>query len=349
MKLAIIARMDDSGLGHQTRDLVRLLKPDKVIATDFNFYNGFKQYPEWYANNDTKYVQGFLEESDVHNLTKEVDVLLTAETFYNNNFIGIANLNNCYTINQINYEFFEPLSDPSLILPDKILMPSYWHLRDLQARTAPGKVEYLPPPIFLDDWAENRSINYERKGKRRFLHVAGKMASHDRAGTKDLLAALQHVNVDFELVIKIQKGEILATNDSRVIFDYSNPVDERELYRDFDAMIMPRRYAGLNLPMNEALASGLPVIMTNIEPNNMLLPAYWLVESYKVTQFFARTPVEVYSADHFKLGKTIEKMVLMDENFLQGQKTQAYLIAKKEFDHGQIYTRFNDMFDKLKL
>lgn len=37
-------------------------------------------------------------------------------------------------------------------------------------------------------------------------------------------------------------------------------------------MILPRKYAGLCLPMNEALMSGLPVIMTDIEPNNVILP-----------------------------------------------------------------------------
>lgn len=349
VKLAIIARMDDSGLGHQTRDLVRLLKPEKVVATDFAFYNNFKQHPEWYEKHNTKYIDGFLTDSDAAELTREMDVVLTAETFYNNHFVDIANTNYCYTINQINYEFFEPLSNPMLILPSKILMPSYWHLEDLQARTMPGRVQYLPPPIFLDDWATNRDINMERKGKRRFLHVAGKMAAHDRAGTKDLLAALQHTQVDFELVVKVQSGETLATNDPRVVLDYSNPVDEKELYRDFDAMIMPRRYAGLNLPMNEALASGLPVIMTNIEPNNKVLPDYWLVDSYKISAFFARTPIDVYSADHVKLAQKIEKMALMDDKFLQAQKTEAYLIAKREFDHGQIYTKFHEILDKLKL
>lgn len=341
--------MDDSGLGHQTRDLVRMLKPDKVVVVDFSFYNGFKQHPEWYAAYDTRFISGFISDNDVRQIAQEVDVVLTAETFYNNRFIDICNEVGVATINQVNYEFFEPLSNPNLLLPTKILMPSYWHLDDLKARTIPGKVEYLPPPMFLDDWAKVRDVNHVRTGKRRFLHVAGKMAAHDRAGTRDLLAALEHTKVDFELVIKVQSGELLATNDPRVTLDYSFPDDERELYSDFDAMIQPRRYAGLNLPMNEALSAGLPVIMTNIEPNNMVLPQYWLVDSYKVSQFFARTPIDVYSADHFKLAQRIEHMALMDEKFLVSQKTEAYLIARREFDHGQIYTKFTGLIEKMGL
>lgn len=346
-RLAILARMDDSGLGHQTRNLVRLLKPDKVIAIDFGFYNGFKQHPEWYADYDTKYIEGFLQDSDVQQILQEVDIVLTAETFYNNRFIDMANDVGVVTLNQINYEFFEPLMNRSLLLPTKILMPSYWHLEDMKGMTVPGKVVYLPPPIFIEDFTEIRDENMARTGKRRFLHVAGKMAAHDRAGTKDLISALKYVDVDFDLVIKVQSGELLQTDDPRVTLDYSFPEDEKELYRDFDAMIMPRRYAGLNLPMNEALASGLPVVMTDIEPQNRLLPKYWLVESYKQSSFFARTPVDVYGCDIQKLGEKIRDMVLMDDKFLTSQKTEAYLIARREFDHGQIYTEFTGLIEKL--
>jgi glycosyltransferase involved in cell wall biosynthesis len=346
-RLAIIARMDDSGLGHQTRDLVRMLKPDKVVAIDFQFYNGFKQHPEWYTGYNTEYVQGFLSDELVKRLAQEVDVVLTAETFYNNHFIDICNDVGVITINQINYEFFEPLANPSLTLPTVILMPSFWHLEDLQARTNPGKVQYLPPPVFIDDWHEIRDVNMLRNGRRRYLHVAGKMAAHDRAGTKDLIAALEHTKVDFELVIKVQSGELLQTNDPRVILDYSFPEDEKELYRDFDAMIQPRRYAGLNLPMNEALAAGLPVIMTDIEPNNRVLPKYWLVDSYRVSQFFARTVIDVYSADSHRLAQKIEDLTLMDDQFLKAQKTEAYLTARREFDHGLIANKFIGLLEKL--
>lgn len=345
-RLAILARMDDSGLGHQTRNLVRMLKPDKVVAIDFGFYNGFKQHPEWYADYDTKYIEGFMNDSDMNQLLQEVDIVLTAETFYNNHFIDRATEVGVITLNQINYEFFEPLMNRSLLLPTKILMPSYWHLADLQAMTIPGKVVYLPPPIFIEDFAEVREHNMSRTGKRRFLHVAGKMAAHDRAGTKDLLAALKHTDADFDLVIKVQSGEMLITDDPRVTLDYSFPEDERELYKGFDAMIMPRRYAGLNLPMNEALASGLPVIMTDIEPNNRLLPGYWLVPAYRQSQFFARTTIDVYGCDIQRLANKIQEMALMDNKLLITQKSEAYQIARREFDHDMIYKEFTGLIEK---
>lgn len=331
VKLTIIARMDDSGLGHQTRDLVRALKPDKVVAIDFHFYNKFRQHREWYEDYDTTYINGFIADSQAEEIIRESDIVLTAETFYNNRFIDIAIAQGKMTVNQINYEFFEPLANRSLNLPTKILMPSYWHLEEMRKITAVGKVEYLPPPTFVEDYDEIRKENYARTGKKRFLHVAGKMAAHDRAGTRDLLEALQHSNSDFELVIKVQSGEQLQTSDHRVTLDYSFPDDERELYRGFDAMIQPRRYAGLNLPMNEALSSGLPVIMTDISPNNQVLPKAWLVASAQRSSFMARTYIEVYSAYPQLLASKIDEFVGKNDSMMLEDKERASAIAQAEF------------------
>ena len=346
-KLAIIARQDDSGLGHQTRDLVRLLNPNKVVAIDFSFYNGFKQHPEWYKDYDTKTIEGFIQDGDVHQLMQEVDIVLTAETFYNNRFIDIANQSNVITINQINYEFFEPLSNRSLLIPTRILMPSYWHLQDLINMTEPGRVEYLPPPMFVEDFTDIYEENLGRTGKRRFLHTAGKMATHDRAGTRDLIEAMKYTNVDFELVIKVQNGEMLVTNDPRISLDYSFPEDERELYRGFDAMIQPRRYAGLNLPMNEALSAGLPVIMTDIDPNNKVLPSNWLVPATKQTTFMARTMIDVYSAGYNGLADKITQFAIMDNKLMNNYKTQARQIAIREYSSEVIKEKWSLLIKKL--
>lgn len=331
VRVAVIARMDDSGLGHQTRDLVRALNPDKVIAIDFTFYNGFKQYPEWYKNYNTKYIEGFIQDKDVIEICQDVDIVLTAETFYNNNFIELAHHRGVETVCQVNYEFFEPLSNPRIFIPSRILMPSYWHLDDLKNLTKDGKTMYLPPPTFVEDFDEVRGVNYNRSGKKRLLHVAGKMAANDRAGTLDLLASLPHSKEDFELVIKVQVGNQLYCADPRVTFDYSFPEDEKELYRGFDAMVQPRRYGGLNLPMNEALSAGLPVIMTKVSPNNQVLPNGWLVDAEQRGSFMARTNIELFSANHALLGRKLDEFAKLDDDTIKQYKKQAHEIAVKEY------------------
>ena len=342
--LVILARMDNSGLGYQTRNLVRMLNPDRVVAIDFSFYNKFEQHHDWYEEYNTKLVKGFLNDGDVHEILEGAGQVLTAETFYNNRFIDIARAKNVKTLSQINYEFFEPLSNRNLQLPHKILMPSYWKLEEIQGMTAPGQTIYLPPPTFTSDFDEAREVNMSRSGKPRFLHVAGKMAAHDRAGTLDLMDSLRYCTADFELVIKVQSGSGLRATDSRITLDFSAPDDQTELYRDFDAMIQPRRYAGLNLPMNEALASGLPVIMTDISPNNRVLPKQWLVRSHLKSSFKARTRIELYSAEARALAHRIDEFALSDS---KPRKEQAYQIAVREYAPESLYARWDEVLGRV--
>lgn len=342
--------MDDSGLGHQTRNLVRLLKPDRVIAIDFNFYNGFKQHPEWYKDENVSYIQGFIQDTQAKEIVDETDIILAAETFYNNNMVDMARSQSKLTLNQINYEFFDPLNNRALSLPGIILMPSYWHFEDMKLMCMnPERVSYLPPPTFIKDFDRVGVFNAERRGKRRFLHVAGRMAAHDRAGTKDLLEALKYSTADFELVIKVQVGEILMTDDPRVVMDYSFPEDERDLYLDFDVMVQPRRYAGLNLPMNEALASSLAVIMTNISPNNRILPQNWLVQSEQRGRFMARTMIDLYSANPIMLGNKLDQFARMSDDELLLAKSEARKIALNEFSPQAVLEKWTGLVSRLGL
>lgn len=349
MRLCIIARMDHSGLGHQTRNLVRLLNPDKVIAIDFTFYNKFEQHPEWYEDYNTTYISGFLRDQEVQEALKDVDVVLTAETFYNKNFIEMAHQAGVVTVSQVNYEFFDPLMNRRLRIPHRVLMPSYWMLEEMQKMTYSGVTRYLPPPTFIEDFKEVREQNYNRTGKRRFVHIAGKVAEKDRAGTLDLLEAVKRCKQDFELVVKVQKGTIPEAQDDRVTFDHSKPDDERELYRDFDAMIHPRRYAGLNLPMNEALASGLPVIMTDVSPNNQVLPQKWLVPAPQVATFNTRTTISLHSAAHSYLAAKLDEMATLGADVLKTDKEEALAIANREYSPEVTLSRWNSFIKDLQL
>ena len=78
-------------------------------------------------------------------------------------------------------------------------------------------------------------------------------------------------------MVKSQKPLEPIIKDKRITWDSSAPDDQWRLYAGFNALIMPRRYGGLCLPMNEALTSGLPVIMSNTSPNDAVLPGDWLV------------------------------------------------------------------------
>lgn len=131
--------------------------------------------------------------------------------------------------------------------------------------------------------------------------------------------------------------------------DREEPADERELYRWYDAMILPRRYAGACLPMNEALAAGLPVIMTDTDPNNKILPPYWLVPAEKKTEFMARTMIDVYSADHTALAGRIAQFAVLGDELRIGYKDSARKIAKDQYSYEVIKHKWDLLLAKLEV
>lgn len=350
MRLCIIARADLTGLGIQSRNWVRLLNPHKVIVINSKPFNNNEQHFEWYRHRPNTYiVDGFIRQNLIEPLLKDIDVLLTFEIPYNYQLISAARAKGIKTIIQNNWEFTDYLKQPGLPLPDLLVNHSYWHLEE--QKNLWSNTEYCPTPLFIADFEDNYIENMNREyGKVRFLHIAGRKTHEDRNGTQDLLEAIKLIpkDVDFELVIKTQTTELPEINDSRVVIDASHPLDEKELYFNFDAVIMPRRYGGACLPMNEALASGLPVIMTDIDPNNKILPETWLVKTEKKTEFMARVMIDVFSADHQALADKITDFSQIDEYDLVECRFEARDIAEREYSSEVVKKKWDSFLNKLK-
>lgn len=342
MNLGIIARADKTGLGNQTRNLVRMLDPFRVMVIDSRPFNKNEQFFDTYRGRNTIITKGFPSDNDVRRFLRGLDAVLTCETFYNPRLVGIAHSMGIRTYNQYNYEFLDNLVRPEMPVPTKLLSPSYWHFEEMQAKFP--NVEYLPPPTFASDFERVRQANYALDSKPRFLHSAGRIATNDRNGTLDLIKALAYTKADFELVIKIQAGAKIEIADPRVTIEYSSPKDETTIYEGFHAMILPRRYAGLCLPMNEALMSGLPVIMTDVEPNNRVLPKEWLIESEKIGEFMTRTMIPFYSAKPSELAKTIDAFCIgaYDSNLIKALRDKAVQIAMDNYDAEALREKYNE-------
>ena len=342
-KLGIIVRSDlGSGLQSQTYNLTRMLKPARILHINSKPFNGREQHTEMYEGFEGFSSLGFPDNRTVRRFLSGLTHVLTAETFYGNDLVRLANANGIKTFNQYNYEFCDHLRQ-SLPLPYKWLAPSHWHTDEMKAKFE--AVEYLPPPIFTNDFKQAREENFERTGYRRFVHIVGKQAEHDRNGTEDLLRALEYCQAEFELVIRSQHDLPYTINDRRVLFDIGNKVDQNDLNKDFDAMIMPRRYGGLCLPMNEALCSGLPVIMTDISPNNRVLPEYWLAQATVKQRFMTRTMIDCYMSDLKDLARIIDKFATMPLKELNAEKAKAFEIGFDEFDADNLRQRYEEVLE----
>ena len=329
MTFGIIARCDNTGLGNQTRDLVRMLNPDRILLVNSTKFNNNKQYPEWYDGYNVTMTNGFPTKQEVAIFMDGLNSVLTCETFYHPHFINLAQRRKVKTLMQYNYEFLDHLNKPDMPLPTYMISPSYWKVDETIAKFGNDtKVVHIPPPIYLDDFKSARENNMSKDHKR-ILHIGGKAASQDRNGTQTVIDMLRHSKADYELVIRSQSELNINYKDSRLTIEVGNIDSRSEMYNGFDAMVMPRRYAGLCLPMNEALVSGLPVFMTDISPNNQILPSDWLVSSSKVSTLMTRVKLDVYEADVRELAKKIDRYVNSDKRL---QKEKALTIGFENFD-----------------
>ena len=345
MRLGIIARSDNTGLGNQTMELVRMLNPDKILLINSQFFNNNQQHPEWYKDyNVIETRKGMPRTNEVLSFLENIDVVISCETFYHLELVDLAKQKGIKTILQYNYELFGHLVHPEWTLPDVLLAPSIWNLDVIVEKFgSKTQVMHLPPPTDHTLFNQSKEINLSKDHKR-ILHIAGKKAAKDRNGTESILKMMKYSKEDYELVIKSQTPLNLICKDSRVKIEIDNPDNRQDMYSGFDAMVLPRRYAGLCLPMNEALMSALPVFMTNISPNNAILPDKWLAESGKIDSFRTKSMVNVYDVKSDSLAKIIDKYIRTNEK--NEIKQTAYNIGIDNFSVDNLKNKYIDIINK---
>ena len=341
MRIGIIARCDDTGLGNQTRELVNMLNPEKIMVINSRFFNQNKQHFEWYEEyNHQTTIKGFPTTREIEDFIKGVDVVISCETFYSPRFVDIARSRGVKTILQYNYEFFGNLVHTEWSLPDVLVAPSLWNMdKMVELFGDKCKVVYLPPPTNHNKF-KNAKENNMSKFHNRILHIGGKAAVKDRNGTNTVIEMLKYSTGDYEVVIKTQTDLGIRNASERLTIQTSTTKEPEDLYSGYDAMVLPRRYAGLCLPMNEALLSGLPVFMPRISPNNVILPNKWTVEAEKIDEFSAKAIIDVYDINPKTLASVVDEYMEKKDS----------LIKQEAFDLGFINFATESLKDKyLKL
>lgn len=336
MKIGMIVRSDLTGLGFQSKELTKVLNPRKVLHINSFRFNRNLQHPSWYRDYKVVSSFGFPNVSKIKEFLKGLDVVVSCETFYNDQFIDIAKSMNVKTVLQFNFEFLDYLQREDLQTPDLLIAPSPWRINEVIEKLGDrSKIALIPPPLSLDEFNENREINLQ-KTHYKVLHVAGRIAHLDRNGTKIVDEVRKKLNKRIEVNITIQKKpwDFLPSRSS----DYLRIKNREDLYKGYDLVLLPRRYGGLCLPMNEALASALPVVMSNIEPNSKVLPEYWLVDATKQTEFMARELIEVFDIRPEDIVSKVENFY--DEGSILANKIDAFELAKERYDGKKIANQF---------
>lgn len=286
MRLGVMAYSTKTGLGYQTKDYVDHLKPTKIMEVDLSAFNGMQQH-NWYEGSYK--VRGYPSDQDIKYFLRDLDVVLFAETPLNYNFYSIARSMGIKTAVVPNWEFFDHIARPELPLPDLFIMPSVWHYDDALSFAEANGVKCIQ----LHHPVDRKKLHFQRRTQARFMHVAGKPAANDRNGTWDFLNACP----DGTIVTQSEDLAYQVRRQYRNSKVYTGIDDQNMMYSMGSVMVLPRRYGGNCLPLNEALACGMPVIMPDISPNNNILPKEWLVPATFCSKFTPRTTIDMYDID----------------------------------------------------
>lgn len=340
MRLGLIARMDNSGLGIQTHNFYKFMNPARTMVVDISKFNGNRQYPERYP--EATFIKGFPQSSDIDKFLDDLDVVFIAEAAYNPYLYSRAKELGVKVANQYNYEFFDWFNQPNELLPDMFIAPSLWNFKKVQDLCDERGIKhiYLHCPV-------DRSALPQRQIKqaRVFLHVAGRSAAYDRNGTICVIRASRFLQSNAKIVIHFQGEQGLAHQTTTTYDEYLRLAETegdlnrlsiqkvefdnyQDVYAQGDVLLLPRRYGGNCLPMNEALSLGMPVIMSNISPNNKFLPHTWLIPAEQVGEFTPRTTVQIYGCRPRNLAHKIDDFYAMDEDTMWFENTRAGNIAQ---------------------
>jgi glycosyltransferase involved in cell wall biosynthesis len=299
IRLGIIGRADNTGLGVETWEFCRHFPEAKVMIVEFeSLYPGeiYKIYPERF--NKPVIVTGIPTESQLEAFFEGIDVLFTIETPYYPKAFEIARRVGVKSILRVNYEWFRDYR------PDFYISPILYHYNEI-----PGPKAFIPFPI-------NREVLpfKLRKKANKFIHIAGNMkAAYDRNGTELFLKAIPYIKSNIEIVIKSQVPiESISNRYANVRVDVCDYENYWEIWEDADVLVLPRRYAGQSLPLNEAMSRGMAIIMTDLTPQNQFLPKELLIKPLRVDKLMINREIEIADIDPKEIAKKIDEIAGKD-------------------------------------
>lgn len=294
MKIGLIGRADERGLGHITREFYRHVQPARTLIVQPTL-SRHEQHREWYQPTDESRVS-YVTWGERRDFPDEplgrwmsgLDVIYGAETFYDDRVPRLAREAGVATVLHVNPEFYRRgVSDQATAV---------WNQSPWLHDRLRGDAEVVPIPVATDRFSPSPP---NKDGLLRVLHIAGNVAAHDRNGTVAAVAAAKRcTGIEFTVMAQGRLPGVPST--VRPSGDYWT------LYSGFDVLVMPRRYAGQCLPVQEALAAGLAVVMTDCPPND-----WWPIERAAATPGGTiKTPggkVPVFNADVAALADAIQR------------------------------------------
>jgi hypothetical protein len=272
-RLGMIVRADMGGLGNLTKSLWKHLQPDVTCVVNLPDPRG--RIDEHYYNGGLRITTPYpVDPTTFRMLCKDIGpggTLLTVETMYCDDAYRIAREEDVRTVLYAMPELFA--GDPA----DIVVIPTPW-----ERNRMPANVQVLAMPT---DSAPRHRIRTECKT---FLHHQAP-AMLDRSGSQIVALAFELMKEDATLIWHAPGATAMPSSTCpdmhrlkhQIVYDVRWHDNLWDSYPDAaDVMVLPRRYGGLSMPTQEAAATGLPSLMSDLQPQ-----IWWggthLVETHK--------------------------------------------------------------------
>ncbi len=301
-----------------TAAFYRHMQPTKTLVIKMENARGFAQDFDQYSGEQVVTFDGHhLPEAEVKAWLRGLDVLYSAETFYDWRIVKWAHDAGVATICHVMPEFMRHNSEP-LPHPTQWWAPTTWRLDLL-----PPGTPVVPVPVEHDVFPLTPAGTGDRL---QVVHVAGHRAAGDRNGTLQLLTAAQRVRAPMDIYVHTQDDHLprIRTLKPGVTL-HMLPGGKRtrpELYAGMHLHVLPRRYGGLCLPAQESLASGLGLAMTDVAPNPSTWPLVPLKGQWEGRQATPSGEVRSFSADSLYMARVLDSLARDPQKVVELQ-TQA--------------------------
>lgn len=268
MRIGVIAKADNSGLGIQAWEVASHLDASVLLIRDpGRERKGFPFLPDRYPETEAiewDTLTGCLPEDPVQDWLSTVDVVYAPETLYDWRIARWAEEQGVATVVHANPELWTHGGDPNLAHPTRWWSATLWRREHLHPDT-----RTVPMPVAMEQF-DPVDQHYDRR--LRVLHVAGHVAAADRNGTRNVLDAVKFLPEGVELTVRCQDRRLRshpAMRSRRLRVETGGLPNYWDGWDGYDALLLPRRYGGLCLPAGEACASGMALMMPDVSPNEM--------------------------------------------------------------------------------
>ena len=267
MRVGTVCYATSQGLGHLAKSFY-----DAGVITDvmiFRHPHGEVRAPthtNWYRPETIILTQRPFQGEQVERFLDDIDIMLFFETPFDWSFANRCHERGIKTAIMPMYEWF--VEKPS-------------HQFDLFLNPSLLDQEYFPSGVYIPVPVEDHIRWSLRKYAVNFLHNAGHIGSRNHKGTLEILQAMEFVEAPINLTIRCQDAAGMrrlmdlapkAKTDNRITV-VDAEIDRSALFSDeFDVYLAPEKYNGLSLPLQEAFASGMPVMTTQRFPHTEWLP-----------------------------------------------------------------------------